>query len=62
MLYEGSEQFKDLLCMCPHHRLQKWMMVQTFYNGVTQPVQSTIDVVTSETLMNKTKDVAYSFQ
>ena len=34
-LYEAWERFKDLLRLCPHHGLQKWMMVQTFYNGVT---------------------------
>jgi len=34
-LYEAWERFKDLLRLCPHHGLQKWMVVQTFYNGVT---------------------------
>ena len=42
-LYESWERFKDLLRLCPHHGLQKWMIIQTFYNGVTQPVRSTID-------------------
>jgi len=36
------------------------MIVQTFYNGVTQPVQSTIDAATGGILMNKTKDGAYN--
>jgi len=32
-LYEGWEQFKDLLLhLCPHHGLQKWMIMQTLYN------------------------------
>jgi len=34
-LYEAWERFKDLLRLCPHHDLQKWMVVQTFYNEVT---------------------------
>jgi len=38
-LYEAWEQFKDLLRLCPHHGLQKWMVLQTFYNGVTQLVR-----------------------
>ena len=38
-LYEAWEWFKDLLRLCPHHRLRKWMVVQTFYNGVTQPMR-----------------------
>jgi len=45
MLYEEWEQFKDLLRVCPHHGLQRWMIVQTFYNVITQPVQPTIEVV-----------------
>ena len=45
-LYEAWERFKDLLRLCPHHGLQKWMVVQTFYNAVTQPMRSMIDVAT----------------
>ena len=31
-----------------------------FYNGVTQPVRSTIDAAAGGTFMNKTKDKAYN--
>jgi len=34
--------------------------MQTFYNGVTQLVRSTIDAATGGTLMNKKKDEAYN--
>jgi len=59
-LYETWDRFKDLLRFCPHHRLKSWMIVQTFYNGVTQLVMSTIDAVGGGTLMNKTKDEAHN--
>ena len=36
------------------------MIIQAFYNGVTQSVRSAIDAVAGETLMNKTKDEAYN--
>ena len=36
------------------------MIIQAFYNGVTQSVRSTIDASTGGTLMNKTKDEAYN--
>ena len=36
------------------------MIIQTFYNGVTQFVRSTIDAVPGGTLMNKTEDEAYT--
>jgi len=59
-LYEAWEQFKDLLRLCPHHGLQKWMVVQTFYNGVTQLVRSMIDAAAGGTLMSKTEEEAYN--
>jgi len=36
------------------------MMVQTFYNGVTQPVRSMIDVAVGGTLMRKMEEEAYN--
>jgi len=60
MLYETYERFKDLLRLCPHHGLQSWMIIQAFYNGVTQVVRSIIDAVAGGTLMSKTEDEAYN--
>ena len=59
-LYEAWKRFKDLLRLCPHHGLQKWMVVQTFYNRVTQPVRSMIDAAARGTLMSKTEEEAYN--
>ena len=49
-----------MLRLCPHHGLQRWMIIQAFYNGVTQSVRSTIDAAARGTLMNKTEDEAYN--
>jgi len=59
-LYEAYEHFKDLLYLCPHHGLQRWMIIQAFYKSVTQSVRSTIDAVAGGTLMSKTEDEAYN--
>jgi len=59
-LYEAWARFKDLLRLCPHHRLQRWMIIQAFYNGVTKPVKPTIDAVVGGSLRNKTEDEAYT--
>ena len=59
-MYEAVEQFKDLLRLCPHHGLQKWMVVKTFYNGATQPVRSMIDVAAAGTLMSKIEEEAFN--
>jgi len=60
LLYEAWERFKDLLQLCLHHGLEKWMIIQTFYNGVTQLVRSTTDTAAGGTLMNKMKDEVYN--
>jgi len=36
------------------------MIIQAFYNGVTQPIRSTIDAAVGGTLMTKTEDEAYN--
>jgi len=36
------------------------MIIQTFHNGVTQPVRSTIGAAAGGTLMNKTEDEVYN--
>jgi len=36
------------------------MIVQAFYDGVTQPVRSIINAAAGGTLMNKTEDGAYN--
>jgi len=59
-LYEAWERFKDLLRLCPHHGLQKWTVVPTFYNGMTQLVRSMIDAAAGGTLMRKTEEEAYN--
>jgi len=58
--YEAWDWFKDLLRLCPHHGLQRWMIIQAFHNRVTQSVRSSIDTATGGTLMNKTDDEFYN--
>jgi len=36
------------------------MIVQTLYDGVAQPVRSTVDAAASGTLVNKTEGEAYN--
>jgi len=59
-LYETWECFKDQLTLCTNHGLQRWMIVQTFYNGTTQAMRSMIDAMAGGTLMSKTEDEAYN--
>ena len=59
-LYETWECFKDILRLCLHHGLQWWMIVQIFYNGITQVMRSMIDAAVNGTLMSNTEDEVYN--
>jgi hypothetical protein len=41
-----------LLRLCPHHRLEKWFILQIFYEGLEQSSKLTIDAATGGNLMN----------
>lgn len=58
-LYEACERFKDLLRRCPHHGLPKWMLTQTFYNGLATATRTLIDAASGGSLMSKSKDQSF---
>ncbi|KAF7839500.1 uncharacterized protein G2W53_007982 [Senna tora] len=59
-LYEAWERFKELLRKCPHHGLPKWLQVQTFYNGLSSEIRTSVDVAGGGALMSKPVDAAYT--
>lgn len=58
-LYEAWERFKELLRMCPHHGLEKWLRVQTFYNGLSPNTKLIVDAAAGGCLTMKTPDESY---
>ncbi|XP_076932886.1 uncharacterized protein LOC143598588 [Bidens hawaiensis] len=52
---EVWERFKDLLLSCPHHGLNKWMLIEKFYNGATQHVREMLNQTANGNLL-KNKD------
>ena len=58
-LAEAWDRFHELLTMCPHHRLTRWMQVHTFYNGLRDSTRTVIDASARGALMKKTRDQAY---
>nr|XP_027060802.1 uncharacterized protein LOC113687382 [Coffea arabica] len=44
-LYEVWEHYRELQRKCPHHGLPDWLIIQTFYNGLTYPTKTHIDAV-----------------
>jgi hypothetical protein len=51
--------FKDLLMKCPPHGYEKWRLVQFFYQGLSQPNRSMIELMNGGAFLNLTGDLAY---
>nr|GEV29005.1 reverse transcriptase domain-containing protein [Tanacetum cinerariifolium] len=51
---EAWEHFKDLLRACPHHRFSKLTQIDTFYNGLTEQDQDSLNAASGGNLLNKT--------
>jgi len=48
-----------MLRLCPHHGLEKWLIVHTFYNGLSYTTKMTVDAAACGDLMNKNYTEAY---
>ncbi|XP_048489760.1 uncharacterized protein LOC125491710 [Beta vulgaris subsp. vulgaris] len=52
-LYEAWRRFLRLQRQCPHHGIPAWMLIQTFYNGLTHEFRIYIDAASGGSLMTK---------
>jgi len=59
-LYDAWERFKEMFRLCPHHGLEKWLVIHTFYNGLLYVTKMTIDAAVGGALMNKYFKTAYA--
>ena len=48
-----------MLRLCPHHGLEKWLIIHTFYNGLSYTTKIYVDAAAGGALMNKTYTAAY---
>ncbi|XP_071906831.1 uncharacterized protein [Coffea arabica] len=55
-LYETWECYRELQRRCPHHGLPDWLIVQTFYNGLTYPTMMHVDAAVGGALMRKSAE------
>jgi hypothetical protein len=49
-----------MLRLCPHHGLEKWLIVHTFYNGLSYTTKMSVDAAAGGALMNKNYTEAYA--
>ena len=59
-LYDAWERFREMLRLCPHHGLEKWLIVHTFYNGLSYTTKMTVDAAVDGALMNKNYKTSYA--
>nr|GEW57636.1 reverse transcriptase domain-containing protein [Tanacetum cinerariifolium] len=53
-LGEAWERFKEMLRACPHHGFTELAQIGTFYNGLNDNVQDSLNVAASGNLLSKT--------
>jgi len=49
-----------MLRLCPHHGLEKWLVIHTFYNGLLYVTGMDVDAAAGAALMNKDFKTAYA--
>nr|GEU42129.1 reverse transcriptase domain-containing protein [Tanacetum cinerariifolium] len=51
---EAWERFKEMLRACPHHGFSKLIQIDTFYNGLNEQDQDSLNVTAGGNLLSKT--------
>ncbi|GKB56652.1 reverse transcriptase domain-containing protein [Tanacetum coccineum] len=51
---EAWERFKEMLRACPHHRFTELTQIDTFYNGLNENDQDSLNVAAGGNLLSKT--------
>lgn len=59
-LYDAWERYRELLRKCPHHGLQKWLVIEMFYNALLPNYKGIVDSAAGGSLMGKSHDEAYT--
>ncbi|XP_045831437.1 uncharacterized protein LOC123922791 [Trifolium pratense] len=58
-LFEAWERYKEMIRICPHHGLENWLIIHTFYNGLLYNTRMTIEAAAGGALMDKPYNQAY---
>ncbi|VVA36313.1 PREDICTED: LOW QUALITY PROTEIN, partial [Prunus dulcis] len=58
--HECWERYKEMTSSCPHHNIESWMQMQSFYEGLLDSERMMVDATSGEGLMNKTADEAFT--
>lgn len=53
-------RYQNLFRMCPHHGLERWLILQIFYKGLTPQTRAFVDSAAGGGIMNKTLEEAFT--
>jgi len=58
---EAWEHFQDYIVECLHHGIKNWLLMQTFYHGLTNSTCETMDAAAGGAFLSLTIPVAIAF-
>ena len=59
-LTDAWDRWQDLLRMCPHHGIDRWLLFQFFYGGLNYPTKTQLNSAAGGNLANKDSVEPYS--
>jgi len=57
-ILEAWERLQEYIQPCPHHRMENWLVLQNFYNGLTPMSKGHLDTTTGGAFLSLTTDRA----
>ena len=51
---EDWERLQEYILACPHHGMDKWLVLQSFYNGLTTTSRANIDAAAGGAFLDLT--------
>ena len=57
-IFEARERLQDYIQACPHHRIENWLVLQNFYDGLIPMFRGHLDTAAGGTFLSLTIDGA----
>ena len=51
---EAYERLQEYIIACPHHGIDEWLILQSFYNGLTPTSRANLDAATGGAFLDLT--------
>ena len=51
-IQDAWERFQEYIAACPHHGMEEWLIIQSFFNGLNTPAQNHIDAASGGSFLS----------